>query len=588
MKRFTMILFVLVALPLFWQPGGEDTGDGFDNHVIFAQESEKRCGDGICDGPENTSNCPVDCAAAQQQTVSATSSSLCDNPNPQRAIVSSELLTFGNVVEDSSFEEGNTDIVLFAHHNPDLTLATAARTAQAAHAGGWGYEIAAGPNQGATFAVKAYIEKGEELRFSAWVRAPSGQLTLTPQVFWVENPNNVGIPTRGRAVMVGPEWTHIEFTLTTTTGTDYAMLAFAVGPESTLYIDDVEIAVPFWRMAEYAPGQGREVGGVTVPAAPAAPTHFNIIIHIEDPNLLHNSRAYFEEQTAIFTELARIIHEHGGFLTIQPEQDWPQAAEERFHPGLLTELARNYGVVFSNHTHGPNCLDPGGVPRSAADCSSNRDWPRSTSADDVVTYAQTMRELLSAASGTQVTDHNGNFDFTASSRLAEAGIQTLSAFKDRTTQGSYDRLINNPWRPGQGSALEDINNFLTHTPATEVVYVPGWGQALTRHPQRVSDRIRPMLSQFIRFADPQRINSFYVVTHVGHFYSRTGDPGYLSFNEQTGQVTYSVEFQEHLGYWDAMLSDVVDPLVEGGYLRWASIPEIGALYREWEQQCTPE
>ncbi len=97
-----------------------------------------------------------------------------------------------------------------------------------------------------------------------------------------------------------------------------------------------------------------------------------------------------------------------------------------------------------------------------------------------------------------------------------------------------------------------------------------------------------MLSQFIRFADPQRINSFYVVTHVGHFYSRTGDPGYLSFNEQTGQVTYSVEFQEHLGYWDAMLSDVVDPLVEGGYLRWASIPEIGALYREWEQQCTPE
>ncbi len=26
MKRFTMILFVLVALPLFWQPGGEDTG----------------------------------------------------------------------------------------------------------------------------------------------------------------------------------------------------------------------------------------------------------------------------------------------------------------------------------------------------------------------------------------------------------------------------------------------------------------------------------------------------------------------------------------------------------------------------------
>ena len=25
------------------------------------EESEKRCGDGVCDGPENGTNCPEDC-----------------------------------------------------------------------------------------------------------------------------------------------------------------------------------------------------------------------------------------------------------------------------------------------------------------------------------------------------------------------------------------------------------------------------------------------------------------------------------------------------------------------------------------------
>ena len=94
-----------------------------------------------------------------------------------------------------------------------------------------------------------------------------------------------------------------------------------------------------------------------------------------------------------------------------------------------------------------------------------------------------------------------------------------------------------------------------------------------------------MLSQFIRFADPERVNSFYVITHVGHFYSRIGDPNYLKYNQASGDVQFSQEFLDHLNAWDEMLAEVIDPLVKEGYLRWTSFAEIGALYEAWESAC---
>jgi hypothetical protein len=37
----------------------------------LAGESEKRCGDGVCDGPENAGNCPEDCAAPTSEVARA-------------------------------------------------------------------------------------------------------------------------------------------------------------------------------------------------------------------------------------------------------------------------------------------------------------------------------------------------------------------------------------------------------------------------------------------------------------------------------------------------------------------------------------
>ncbi|MBN1995875.1 MAG: hypothetical protein JW953_24525 [Anaerolineae bacterium] len=557
-----------------------------------------RCGNGICEGPENPQLCPQDCAEAKPDTPTAPeekppatgdskdssspSNGACTNPNPHRAVVSQELLEFRNVLLDGSFEEGLAEVVI-----DETDQKSMGRVQAAARTGSWGYAIQAGPNKGATFAIKAYIEKGEVTRYSFWVRSLNGQAMLRPKIYWVMEQAALDEPWLAEPARIGPEWTQVSFAVENTRGIRYALLSVEVEPNTRLHLDDVQVESTFWRLAEIE-GPGRVMGGIKVPARPVAPVHISFLIHIEDPALIQNNETFFRLKTAVFRELARTFYEHGGRLTIQPEQDWPMAAENKFEPGLLADLAEQYNVVYSTHTHGPNCRDDRSKLRSAEDCNQNPAWDRQLKEEDVLEYVGELRALLSQASGLTVTDHNGNWDFAQTSRYADISILTLSGYKNKHNQATYDRLINNPWRPGQVNANENIEAFLTHHPETKVIYIPGWGQAATRHPERVLPRLRPMISQFIAHADPERVNTFYAILHVDHFYSRAGNPDYIAYNEATGEITYSAEFEQHLQAWDDMLTELIDPLVAEGYLEWTSIPQMGVLYLEWEAACKKE
>ena len=66
MKRLYPVLSILVlfslACSLVGLIGG---GEGSAAPTETPPQSEKRCGDGVCDGPENANNCPQDCAYPQ-------------------------------------------------------------------------------------------------------------------------------------------------------------------------------------------------------------------------------------------------------------------------------------------------------------------------------------------------------------------------------------------------------------------------------------------------------------------------------------------------------------------------------------------
>jgi hypothetical protein len=582
-------------------PEGSQCGDGVCDGPEDAQNCPQDCqasqvnppgspcGDGICDAPEDDQNCPQDC---QEQQTTTPAGEACQNPNPQRAVISEELLDWQNGLEDGGFEQGSAEVVLADFPQGLLERGTAERSQQAARSGSWGYAITTGADEGLTFSLKFYMEKGEETRFSFWAKSADGSVSLKPTVEGMDFSAS-SAPTQlylsESAYSIRTEWTQVVFETNFDHAYAYALFSLPIPSNTTLYLDDITIEFPIWKMATYSDAN-HSVGGIPVPKDPAAPVHINFPIHIEDPSLIQNNETYFQQKTAVFYELARTFHEHGGYLTIQPEEDWVMACN-KFAPGLLQEWAQDFNVAYSTHTHGPQCRDNQGRLRSSSDCNANKDtagWDHSISDDEypfVVEYVDNLHNLISQAAGIPVTDHNGNWEFEQAGRFSEIPMYTWSGYKKRATQQTYDVLINNPWRPTETNADEDIEVFLTHDPNTRIIYIPGWGQALTRHPERALERIRPILSQFIYYADPERVNTFYVVLHVDHFYSRTGDPNYILYDPATGETTYSDEFKGHIAYWEDVLTQLIDPLVQQGYLQWTSLPEIGELYEEWEAGC---
>jgi len=78
-----------------------------------------------------------------------------------------------------------------------------------------------------------------------------------------------------------------------------------------------------------------------------------------------------------------------------------------------------------------------------------------------------------------------------------------------------------------------------------------------------------------------------LVIHEGAFASKKNlsIQEYITVDQTTYQLTYSDEYLEHLKDWEEFMTDVIDPLVDAGYLQWASIPEMGETYAQWEAQC---
>ncbi|MBT3218309.1 MAG: hypothetical protein HN348_04405 [Proteobacteria bacterium] len=511
----------------------------------------------------------------------------CNEPNPRRAQLSSEIYEAVDISTDGSFELGTADIELYEHAVETLDLPSIERASDAALSGDWGYWVDAAPGQGGEFLFRANVDKGLDIEFTLSARSKVGISTVKPLVYFEEEKNNGGIPEWGDEVEVGTDWTEITYFASSTSGIHTVLFGLEIGPQSSIHIDDIEVKVPHFKLATYDDElDTTTVGGIEVPLQPVAETNFTFVIHIEDPGALESGEDYFFQQSYIFEQLAQTLHSHDGFLTIQPEEDWVLGAVETgFDPDLLEKLHTDLNVQYSTHTHGPNCVDDDGRPRSASDCKTHDQWDKTMTDDDIVDYVGNLADLIGEAANLTVTDHNGNFDFTSAGRWSEVGIQTWSAYKDKNTQRTYDYLYNNPWRPTEANGLEEVDAFLTHDPSTNIVYVPGIGQAITTHHERIIDQVRPMVSQFIRYADADRVNTFYIVMHIGKFYSRTDAPDYLAYNDDTGKVTPSAEFEAHLQHWDDLLTEVIDPLVDGGYLTWTSVPEMGKAFVEWEAAC---
>lgn len=378
----------------------------------------------------------------------------------------------------------------------------------------------------------------------------------------------------GEWFTVGSEWTQVTLDEKFPTTIPTALLTVeTTGPAA---VDDLSILAPAWRKADGP----RNVGGIQVPATPAAPFLFALLIHVEDDPQFRLGGDRWETTTLVLEKLAETLHRHGGALTIQPEADWVEggavAAKQSGGANRVTALARKYGVHFSTHTHGPSCVDPSGRGYSNADCRAHPDYSKTVTTANTVAYIQERQRLIQQVTGEFPSDHNGNFDLDSFGTLPSIGVVTLSGFKDHRDQSGIPSLYTNPWRP-TGTNAAALDNFLQASPVGPVVYLPGAGVTLTRSPARLPDQLARVTSQVLRFADPTRVNTFYTILAESAFSPPAG----------TDRASYysGGGLDRDIGAVDSLLTVLIDPLVATGYLKWASLPEMGALYLAQEKSC---
>ncbi|MBD3385604.1 hypothetical protein GF407_11850, partial [candidate division KSB1 bacterium] len=410
--------------------------------------------------------------------------------NPLRAIISSELEEPHNIYPDGGFENTDHDIRTVSPYNDtDHLEPQLERTDESVHSGNRAYKITNDNADTVEFSLRINPDKAEDISFSCWIKSAGSVCKVQPFMVF-ESTGLVKGPVYGKQYPIGSDWIEVSFTTSTTSGFRYAHAGIKVPPNSALYIDDVSVTVPVWK----EPDVGEiTVGGVKVPATPVSPVNICFSIHIEDPQNLISHEGFFWRKSIVFEELARLFHQHGGFLNIQPELEWALAAG-KYAPDMLSDLADKYNVTFSTHTHGPVCKEADGTPYGSAYCKAHHHHPsdHDTNLDenDIVNYVQIRREKLQSLSKISVSDHNGNFDMVHKDLLSAAGVQTLSVFKSKYTQKSYDALYTNPWRPTDANALEDISLFLTHDPKQPLIYIPGVGSNITKRHERVPLKVR--------------------------------------------------------------------------------------------------
>lgn len=523
-------------------------------------------------------------------TVFCASAPTCINPNPVFAIPSEELLEPYEILSDGGLENGTADVSLESPEGSGSGAASGALSAVAARTGAYGYYVDASAGA-AALAVKTDPDKAEDVKLSLWIKiAGSGTADITPFISFKNADGSTAEDKKCSSVSVGASWTNLVCTASASSNFLYAMAGVEVPRGVALYADDFSVTVPVWKEATVDP-PSTITGGVKVPQEPAAPVLLRFSVHVEGQQQFIKSESYFLQKTAVLTELARVFHEHGGFINIQTESEWPLGAE-RYSPLTLRQLADDYGVTYSVHTHGPSCKDSNGKLHGSAYCSAHRGLSREITDTDTADYIEELRDLLETVSESPVIDLNGNFEVAARDIFYNRGIRIMSAYKNPGTQNTYDYLIVNPWRPSAVNANEDIAGFVTHDSDAKLIYFPGYGQNISKRHRRVGEKIRRLASQFINHASANAVNAMNILLHIDAFVSSEGQSfdDYLKVSENDGNkvIVYSDEFKSHIQYWDEMLEDVIDPLVQAGYLKWADQQEFLGRFTDWEESCSQE
>ncbi|MFA5808938.1 MAG: hypothetical protein WC935_01195, partial [Thermoleophilia bacterium] len=273
----------------------------------------------------------------------------------------------------------------------------------------------------------------------------------------------------------------------------------------------------------------------------------------------YNNGQIFNRHVKDIRTLADIIKNHQGKMTVQAQTPFTSIAI-RNGDTILADLAAS-GNEIALHFH------------EDAHLGTNPDSLPAT------TWCDVMKEeisLIQQASGVNdIRYWSGGNLYTGLLDAAEcAGLDVNSDWKNPEEQKTVDELIGvSPWRPAGGSNGNDVNRFATHDPEGPVVFLPEGDYnrndfaSMRRSESTGGDEayfqfLKESLMNSLASSEAGKVNVFHFGVHPGEF---RGDS------------------QHPFEVIDRFLTEVVDPLVASGQVRWATFSQMADAFAAWEE-----
>jgi len=273
----------------------------------------------------------------------------------------------------------------------------------------------------------------------------------------------------------------------------------------------------------------------------------------------YNNPDDFDRAAESIKTVAGIVAKHGGKMTIQAQSPFTSAAA-RTGNTVLSDL-QDEGNEIGLHFHEDAHLGKDG---------------NTLSSDQWCTVMKEEISLIHRAGveGDVAYWSGGNLYPHLLDAATCAGLSVNSDWKNPNTQKTDLALVGTvPWRPAGSTNGTDTTRFALHDANGTIVFLPegnydkGDFAASRRSDVAGGDEayfvyLKDQLLRSIDAAQPDKVNVFHFTVHPGEF---------------RGSVT------DQFSVIDRFLTEVVDPLVKSGEVKWGTFSEMAAAYAEWEK-----
>jgi hypothetical protein len=314
------------------------------------------------------------------------------------------------------------------------------------------------------------------------------------------------------------------------------------------------------------------------PAQPAAPAtesapatsnstavvYFTIGMHIEPMGKTaqgiqsgkgnYHEPFFFDKHVKDILAVTQIVEAHSGRMTIQAQSPFTNVAIESGNTILADLAARGHEMALHFH--------------------EDAHMGKNGEALQPIQWCDVMREeinYIKQASGAANIRYwsGGNLYPNIFEAAKCAGLNVNSDWKNPKTQSTPLEFVGvNPWRPSGGTDGTNLTAFTQHDPNGAVVFLPEGQYGKTDFASmRRSDTaggdeayfefLKESLYASLKAADPNKVNVFHFTVHPGEF---RGDP------------------QHPFEVIEKFLTEVVDPLVASGQVKWATFSQMADAY----------